>query len=189
MSKSKNKVNNVDTKNIEEVNDVKEATDYVPNVAKNVEEKKEEAPVETSVEPVVEEVPVKEETPVEENKVEPVSDEDLADDEFAQDIKINEAETGSKVEEAMKNPPASDNKKEADPLPEYDGSIYVVVANNPNDVEVGIINERLAKAGFNNSITSATGSVMVGPFKSNDEAITARKKIQGKGLRAEIREF
>lgn len=102
----------------------------------------------------------------------------------------------SDAQKAVKNGiPDTDNvpddvevKEESDPIPESDGRFYVSIGFTKDDNHLMAVEERVYKAGEKFTVT-ASGEIIVGPYKTYEDAIEGRRNITRKGLKGKIVKF
>lgn len=146
--------------------------------------------------PPVPEANQEEETPVEGESIPTTTDENPENEDpenpeppvvgNQQDVEDPEQEAPAPTAEAAPTQEVTDESdKEADPLPELEGKIYIKIGEGFDDKKLAVIDERLDKTGLTHTVT-AKGEVLVGSFTTEEEAIKAKKLIIGKGLKGTI---
>lgn len=148
-----------------------------------VEEETVEAPVETVEEIQTTTEEVKKEEPVEESDEEEIIDETID----LSDLPENAGDSVNDIpEEDVTNPDVPEDETEADPLPEEEGIYYCEVTIGFHTRNV--VEERLGKYEIP-FIVTATGIILVGPYKTEEEAVQGRKLLLTRGLKGTVVTF
>ena len=210
MSKKKNRIPTIVSEGNEiTTNDVEEEvieespseddsnTDTVTTVDEDEtvveEELTNEVPVEDSINIAEPEVVTDDESNVDADTsdTDSVVEEELPEMEDLDDIINNLPDNfGDKIDETpdadVTNGNADPDAGAVDPLPEIDGKYYCEMVTGTNDSHV--VEQRLEKFDFP-FIVTAVGAVLVGPYKTEQDAKVGVKSLLAKGLRASVITF